>query len=149
MSDKRPVGFWVKLVDRLIDEQFASTLDEHGVTRRQWQIMNILSRGEASIAEMDAAIAPFLAPATEDSPAESSAEHLTELIESAWVDATTTGYELTERGRAAFDRLEQRVATQRTLISQGVTPEQYEQTIAVLEQVAKNLGYADPAEAQS
>ena len=28
MTDQRPIGFWLKLVDRLIDEQFAATLDE-------------------------------------------------------------------------------------------------------------------------
>jgi len=34
MTDQRPIGFWLKLVDRLIDERFALTLEEHGVTRR-------------------------------------------------------------------------------------------------------------------
>ena len=29
---ERPIGFWLRLVDNLINEQFASTLDEHGVT---------------------------------------------------------------------------------------------------------------------
>ena len=38
MENQRPIGFWLKLVDSLIDEQFASTLEEHGVTRRQWQL---------------------------------------------------------------------------------------------------------------
>ncbi|MCU1534906.1 MAG: transcriptional regulator, partial [Glaciihabitans sp.] len=37
MADQRPIGFWLKLVDRMIDEQFAATIEEHGVTRRQWQ----------------------------------------------------------------------------------------------------------------
>ena len=34
MNATRPLGFWLKLVDSLIDEQFAATLEEHGVTRR-------------------------------------------------------------------------------------------------------------------
>jgi hypothetical protein len=144
MSDKRPIGYWVKVVDKLIDAQFAETLEDHGITRRQWQIMNVLARGETTIEKLDAAIAPFLAVATDDSPAESSVEHLTELIDSAWVDATATGYELTERGQVAFHRLEAVVANQRTHISQGITPEQYQQTIAVLEQMARNLGFSDP-----
>jgi DNA-binding MarR family transcriptional regulator len=139
MNAPRPIGYWLKLVDRLIDEQFASTLEEHGVTRRQWQLLNVLSREPSTVDQLDAAVAPFLSA----DDGETSAEHLTELIESAWVDATVTGYELTERGRGAFERLEAVVATQRTAIAAGVSPEQYEQTVAVLERMARNLGWSD------
>jgi len=141
MTDQRPIGFWLKLVDRLIDEQFASTLEEHGVTRRQWQLLNVLSRGPATLADLDEAVAPFLAAAVDGAPPESSAEHLTELIDSAWVDATPTGYELTERGRAAFARLADVVAEQRTVIAQGITDAEYLATVNVLTRVAKNLGW--------
>jgi hypothetical protein len=143
MTDRRPVGFWLKLVDRLIDEQFAQTLEEHGVTRRQWQLMNVLATGPASVAQLDVEVAPFLRGATDDSPAESSVEHLTELIESAWVDATPTGYELTERGRAALDRLEAVVAEQRTVATAGVTEDEYTAAVNVLERMARNLGFTE------
>ena len=135
MNAPRPIGFWLKLVDRLIDEQFASTLEEHGVTRRQWQLLNVLSQGPATVEQLDAAVAPFL------SPDESSPEQLTELIDSGWVDATPSGYEVTERGRGAFERLAAVVATQRTAIAEGVTEPEYEQTVAVLERMARNLGF--------
>ena len=141
MDTPRPIGYWLKLVDRLIDEQFASTLEEHGVTRRQWQLLNVLSKESATVEQLDAAVAPFLAPPAEGAPAETSAEHLSELIDSAWVDATTTGYELTERGRTAFERLADVVATQRTVVAEGVSPEEYQQTLAVLERMARNLGF--------
>lgn len=137
MDTPRPIGYWLKLVDRLIDEQFASTLEEHGITRRQWQLLNVLSREPSTVERLDAAVAPFLSAEEH----ESSADHLTELIESGWVDATPTGYDLTDRGRAAFERLTEVVATQRTVVAEGVTPEQYEQTVAVLERMARNLGY--------
>lgn len=137
MDTPRPIGYWLKLVDRLIDEQFASTLEEHGVTRRQWQLLNVLSREPATVEQLDAAVAPFLSA----DDAETSAEHLTELIESAWVAATHDGYELTDRGRAAFERLAEVVRVQRTIVAQGVSPDEYEQTVAVLERMARNLGY--------
>ncbi len=136
MSEQRPIGFWLKLVDRLIDEQFAGTLDEHGVTRRQWQLMNVLSRGPATVAELDAAVAPFL-----DTGGESSVEHLTELIESGWVDATSAAYELTDRGRLAFERLGEVVAANRATITEGVPQPDYDATVAVLERMARNLGH--------
>lgn len=141
MDNPRPIGFWLKLVDSLIDEQFASTLEEHGVTRRQWQLLNVLSREPATVEQLDAAVAPFLSAASGDDPAETSSEHLAELVDSAWVDASTTGYSLTERGRSAFERLEAVVADQRAQIAEGVSPGDYEQAVAVLERMARNLGF--------
>ena len=139
MSTPRPIGFWLKLVDRQIDEQFASTLDEHGVTRRQWQLLNVLTQEPATVEQLDAAVASFLSSETE----ESSAEHLAELVDSGWVAIMRSRYELTERGRAALDRLSEVVATQRTLVTEGLTQQQYDDTLAVLERMARNLGWHD------
>lgn len=144
----RPIGYWLKLVDHLVDEQFDTILDEHGVTRVQWQLLNVLSREPATVEQLDAAVAPFLAEAgaaPDDAAAGgavgSCVEHLTELIDSAWVDATVTGYELTERGRIAVNRLATVVAEKRAVMTQGLTVEQYDETVAVLERMARNLGY--------
>ena len=137
MNAPRPIGFWLKLVDRLIDEQFASTLEEHGVTRRQWQLLNVLAREPSTVEQLDAAVAPFLSADDQ----ESSAEHLTELIESGWVATTPSGYDITDRGRGAFERLADVVAVQRTVMAEGVSEQEYEQTVAVLERLARNLGY--------
>src|ERR1700712_2203162 len=140
MADQRPIGYWLRLVDGLIDDQFSTTLDEHGVTRMQWQLLNVLSRGSASVEALDAAVAPFLVPGEE-----TTLDHLTELIESAWVDATPSGYELTERGHGALDRLTNVVAGQRTDMSAGVSEDQYLTTITTLERMATNLGWRDDA----
>jgi len=137
MADQRPIGYWLKLVDGLINDQFARTLDEHGVTRMQWQLMNVLARGQASVEMLDAAVKAFLAPV-----GETTLDHLTELIESAWVAATPTGYELTERGRGALDRLTGVVAEQRTLMSAGISEDEYLTTIGTLEHMARNLGWS-------
>ena len=139
MSTPRPIGFWLKLVDAQIDEQFASTLDEHGVTRRQWQLLNVLAQEPATVEQLAAAVAPFLS--SEDG--ESSSEHLAELIDSGWVALPSSRYELTERGRTALDRLSAVVGAQRTLMTEGLTQEQYDDTLAVLERMARNLGWND------
>lgn len=142
MTDQRPIGYWLKLVDRLIDEQFASTLDEHGVTRRQWQLLSVLSRGASTIEQLDEAIAPFLSADPVGAASESSAEHLSELIESGWVAATPVGYETTERGQGAYGRLAEVVGQNRTRIANGITEEEYRSTVDVLERMARNLGYS-------
>ncbi|NQX12358.1 MarR family transcriptional regulator [Microbacteriaceae bacterium VKM Ac-2855] len=137
MADQRPIGYWLKLVDRLIDERFAETLDEHGVTRRQWQLLNVLSRGPGTTEQLDAAVAPFL----QDDDGESAAEHLTELVESGWITAGDAGFAITERGTLAFTRLAEVVAANRTAATQGLTQEQYDETLRVLEVLARNLGW--------
>ena len=129
-AQPRPIGFWLKLLDRLIDEHFAEVLEEHGVTRRQWQILNVLSSGESTVEHLDEAVAPFLA----GEEGESSLEHLTELIESGWVAATETGYEMTERGFTAVERLSEVVTELRSSAGEGVSAEEYDQTLAVLEE---------------
>jgi hypothetical protein len=138
MADQRPIGYWLRLVDGLINDQFAHTLDEHGVTRMQWQLLNVLARGQATVEMLDAAVAPFLTAGDE-----TTLDHLTELIESAWVDATPSGYELTERGHGALDRLTNVVAEQRTVMAAGVAESEYLTTTTTLERMARNLGWSD------
>lgn len=143
MTDQRPIGFWLTLVDRLITDEFAEALEEHGVTRRQWELLKVLSRGSASVAQLDSALAPFLARATVETDAESSAEHLSELIESGWVDSTASGYELTERGRVAYDKLAEVVELGRDKATDGISPEEYTAMTGTLERIARNMGWSE------
>jgi len=143
MADQRPIGFWLKLVDRMIDERFASTLEEHGVTRRQWQLLSVLSVGGASVEQLDAAVAPFLQAAGADSAAESSVDHLSELIESGWVTATAPGYEITERGLTAYERLAAVVQANREIATEGIPQPEYDAMVATLERIARNMGWND------
>ena len=141
MADQRPIGYWLRIVDNLINEQFSTTLDEHGVTRIQWQLLNVLAGGPQTVTQLDSAIRPFLVAAGE----QTVIDHLTELIESGWVDATPTGYELTERGHGARDRLSNVVAGQRTEMAAGVSPEDYLTSVKTLGTIARNLGWLDEA----
>lgn len=150
MDTQQPIGYWVKLVDRLIDELFATTLEEHGITRRQWQLLNVLSQGAAGVERLDSEIAPFLTPASTTVPPEQSAhtsslESLTELVESDWLTTDGTRYELADRGRTVVDRLTAVIANERTKATVGVTPEQYQTAVTVLETMARNLTLDDAA----
>ncbi|WP_235491470.1 MarR family transcriptional regulator [Frigoribacterium sp. Leaf186] len=138
----RPIGFWLKLVDGLVDRRFDEVLDEHGVTRRQWQLLNLLERGPATRATLDTAVAPFLEPAS----GESSADHLSELVESGWVSLATDGigdgrYALTERGGLAHRKLVDVVEGIRDEAVQGAEPGAYATTVRFLRTAALNLGW--------
>lgn len=143
MNAQRPIGYWLKLVDSLISEQFAASLEEHGVTRRQWQLLNLLGSTPHTSNELMTALAPFFDEVSPEGEPASPAEHLTELLESGWVAQDGESYALTDRGRTSLERLTEIVEGMRERSSAGVTPEQYETTIATLQRMATNLGWTD------
>ena len=59
-EDRRPIGYWLKHLDRLIEGNFERTLASEGLTRRHWQALNTLRTRPSTRAEIAAALAPFL-----------------------------------------------------------------------------------------
>jgi DNA-binding MarR family transcriptional regulator len=137
MAAARPIGYWLKLVDQLIDDRFDETLEEHGVTRRQWQLLGALSREDATLEQLNSEIAPFLDGDSDDS----SASHLAELVESGWIALAGDTYSISEQGRVAYDRLSVVVQGIRDAVSEGFDDEEYAATLNALERMARNLGW--------
>ena len=44
--DEKPIGYWLKLLDRRIDESFDAIFAEHQLSRRHWQVLNVLRHGD-------------------------------------------------------------------------------------------------------
>jgi len=132
----RTLATWLALVDRLVERRFAGTLDEHGITRMQWRILTALAEGEQTADQLDASLADM--PAFDDD--QTAAEQLDELVESGWVDAAGA-YSLTERGRTAHGHIVDAVAELRITALAGVSPEEESAMTAVLERMARNLGW--------
>jgi hypothetical protein len=129
---QKPIGYWLKTLDRLIDENFDRALAAEGVQRRHWQILNIVKTSPATNATIAAALDPFW---TEG--AITLDEVLADMTRRGWI----TGHEprqVTAGGEAALDAIRQG-ANLREKIMAGLTAEQYTQTVAVLEQMAANL----------
>ena len=122
MGPTRSLAYWLALVDRLVEERFSAALEEHGVTRLQWRILGVLSRGAANAEELDTALAE-LPPTDSD---ETPAEELDELMDSGWVLAGDGRFTLTERGQSAYDGLAEVVTELRTNLIDGIAPEEQE-----------------------
>ena len=58
--ERRPIGYWLKHLDRLIDQAFERALDADGLTRRHWQVLNTLAAGPSTNAALTAALQPFV-----------------------------------------------------------------------------------------
>jgi DNA-binding MarR family transcriptional regulator len=139
MTGTRPIGFWLRLVDRLLEERFAEVLEEHGITRGQWQLLNVVSRGGGATAEaVERAVAPFTS-----ADGEPVSSQLAELIESGWVGLGGTEYRLTKRGEVAHDRLAEVIGELRAHSTEGISSDDYASTLATLERMARNLGWSD------
>jgi DNA-binding MarR family transcriptional regulator len=132
---QRPIGYWLKQIDTLIETHFQRALAEDGLDRRQWQVANTLAAGPATRAQLDEAIAPFLA----DDP-DGGSRALGALLGRGWVEETAGQLALTDAGAAAHTRIQDRVNASRRRITDGISDEQYQAVVATLERMAANLG---------
>ncbi|TDQ05212.1 MarR family winged helix-turn-helix transcriptional regulator [Labedaea rhizosphaerae] len=130
MTTPKPLGYWLKHLDTLIETRFGRTLADHGLTRRHWQVLNTIAAAPTSQEDLDRALAPF----QQDVRAE-----VDDLIAKGWAardgDLVTT----TELGRAGFDEVAARIHTERRRIIDGIPDEEYLRTVETLRRMAANL----------
>lgn len=139
MEPQRPIGFWLKLVDGLITQQFDAIVEEHGITRRQWQIMNLLAESPATAIKITEDLKPFLP----EEPTETAAEQIEELVDSGWVVLEGELYLLTEQGRGSLEKISEVVQRGRDQLAQGISESEYEATLDALQRMARNLGWTE------
>src|SRR5689334_1635809 len=104
----RPIGYWLKEVDRLIEESFGRLLAEERLTRRHWQALNTIAEGPVRVMDVDAALVPFeptVAPVVD------------ELVARGWVARTGETVNLTAEGRAAHATVSERVVASRKALT--------------------------------
>jgi DNA-binding MarR family transcriptional regulator len=134
-TGRRPIGFWLKHLDRLIEETFSRTLTEQGLTRRHWQVLNTLAHDPAGDSELTKALEPFL----RDDQA-GQAALVADLIRRDWISRHHDGrLRLTRHGQAAHRRTQEQVQQTRGLMVQGISAGDYTAAINILSQMAANL----------
>ncbi|GAA3337742.1 MarR family winged helix-turn-helix transcriptional regulator [Amorphoplanes nipponensis] len=127
----RPLGYWIKEIDRRVEAEFGRVLAAEGVTRRHWQVLTTLAQRPAVAGtELDAALAPF-APTVRP--------QVDDLVDRGWAAETAGTVTLTPAGRAAHDRLAEQVEAFRARVTEGLSAQDYRTLITLLERVAGNL----------
>lgn len=121
-TTSRPFGYWIKAVDRLMAAEFASAFEGEHANRRDWRLLNVVD-----------------GTATARRPL--NAHKLHGLLDRGWVVADGDGWMLTDDGRAAKDRLGGIVDGIRAKVTDAVSPEDLETTLASLEQIARAFGW--------
>ncbi|WP_400997617.1 MarR family winged helix-turn-helix transcriptional regulator [Agromyces sp. GXQ0307] len=123
----RPLGFWLKVVDRRIVAQIDAALAEEGVGVREWRRLNLVA-GEIRDERLEARLA-------------ARPHKLDDLVERGWVTGEPGAWALTDAGREALARLTERVQAVRDRVRTAVSDEEYATTIASLEAIARELGW--------
>ena len=135
MAERRPIGYWLKELDRLIEATLDRALADEGVTRRDWQMLNALGAAPAARDAVRDQLRPFWGVEAVDPDAV-----LDGLIARGWVLRDPADrFSLSPEGEAARAGLLERVNELRAAIADGVTPEHYNTTIDTLSRMAENL----------
>jgi acylphosphatase len=147
--ERRPIGYWLKHLDRLIDQAFERALDPDGLTRRHWQVLNTLAAGPSTNAALTAALQPFV---EDDAKAVEVVRN--DFLGRGWVrNVPDGGLEISEQGRTAHEAAMQRVAETRQALRRGITDDEYANVIRILQRMASNLesgaGFQRPPSSRS
>ncbi|MFD1930173.1 MULTISPECIES: MarR family winged helix-turn-helix transcriptional regulator [Nonomuraea] len=130
----KPIGYWIKHLHALVEGSLDDLLAGQGVTRRHWQVMNVLFKRPRSVADLDAELGPFL---SEEEP--SLRPYVEALRGKGWLTPAEP-VDLTEEGRRAHAALLEQVSATRAKVTDGISPEEYRSTIDVLTRMSANLG---------
>jgi DNA-binding MarR family transcriptional regulator len=125
----RPIGYWLKELDRLIEASFDRALAEDRLTRRHWQVLNALAERPLPVADVRGELLPF----------DGVDEALADLSARDYVTQRDGTYTLTAGGVAARERLTAQVHAMRARATDGIDAEEYAATVRVLRQMAANL----------
>ncbi|MGY1752373.1 MarR family winged helix-turn-helix transcriptional regulator [Blastococcus sp. SYSU D01042] len=131
MDDERPIGWWVKRLDALLEEALDAVVAGEGLTRRHWQVLHQLAAGVDQEPVVVAALADF--------PGDASAV-VGDLARRGWVDRPAAGLlHLTADGAAAHDRVSRAVGRVRRHTADGLSRQEYERTVLVLARMVENV----------
>lgn len=131
MDEDRPIGWWVKRLDALLEEAVDAVVAGEGLTRRHWQVLHSLAEGAEQESDVVASLADF---------AGDVATVVADLAARGWVDRPRAGVvRLTAEGVAAHDRVSRAVGRMRRHTADGLSRQEYERTILVLRRMVENV----------
>ncbi|MBO2447410.1 MarR family transcriptional regulator [Actinomadura barringtoniae] len=137
-SSQKPIGYWLKHLDRLINAHFDRTLADFEIGRRHWQVLNTLAGGPRSGQDLETALMPFW-----EEGAVTLTEILDDLASRGWVNGAGVNRagepSLTDSGTRAHAHIAARIGEARQLMLGGLTADDYLRTVEVLERMSSNV----------
>ncbi len=137
--DKKPlpIGYWLKHVDEVITQHVNKVLSANGFNRFQWQLLNtIFEAGTITKKDVFAMLKTFIDSQQLD-------EFAAAFAKAGWLqiegEGDTTEYTLTEAGKAQRETIFIQQSEVRKRTMQGISEQEYQTVIDVLQRMAKNL----------
>jgi hypothetical protein len=130
--EQRPIGWWVKRLDTLLDEAVDTVVAAEKLTRRHWQVLHSLAQGPVREPALHADLADV------GSPGE-LAVVVADLIGRGWAVSGPGGMGLTPDGALAHDRVARSVGRVRRHVADGLSRQEYERTVLVLARMVENV----------
>lgn len=136
MEQQRPIGWWIKRLDAVLEQALDTTVAGEGLTRRHWQVMHGLAEGPVPADALRAALADF--------PGDIGAV-VDDLVERGWASRRPVGdVELTADGVGVHGRAAEAVGRVRRCLADGLSAEEYGRTVGVLGRMVTNVERALP-----
>jgi DNA-binding MarR family transcriptional regulator len=138
MTSPRPLPYWMRTIDRLIDHQVLDAVEAAGVDRRGWTVLCRLEHGAIRAEEVEELLAPY------GGSGRSAADVLAELERAGLTESVAHDYRLTADGERRVEELQ--AGPVRAVVDRAtadIDEAELDRTLEVLERVARNLGWLD------
>ncbi|MFH9225433.1 MarR family winged helix-turn-helix transcriptional regulator [Streptomyces lydicus] len=133
----KPIGFYLKHLDALINREFHEALADRDLTRRHWQVLhNLATYGPHDAATLTDKLRPFWGEGAVTLEAVT-----TDLEARGWIacDAPSGTFAATTEGNRAHTEVEALVRATRGRLMAGLTDDEYLGTVTVLARMCDNL----------
>lgn len=120
----RSLGAWLKITSRLLAVERETLFAREGVTRRDWRILNFVSRGTPAHPRV-------------------GGPKLRKLVDRGWIERNEGEWTLTEDGQALLARLTAGMNGLSSTMTEALTTEEMDTTLASLRKASRALGWDD------
>ncbi|MGV9561732.1 MarR family winged helix-turn-helix transcriptional regulator [Streptomyces sp. NPDC003480] len=140
----KPIGYWLNRTDQALTRSMDATLEEFGLTRIAWQVLNTLREAP------ETADADVLAALSANADAHTLTAAVGTVLADGWAMRPAPGrLALTGDGRERLAEVARRVDEFRALAMTGITPDEFRAAVLVLERMTHNVETATGAELRS
>lgn len=139
----QPIGYWLNRADQALTERMNLILQTHGLTRVGWQVLNVLrsETGQPEAQVFDVLQANASRTALSETIAHLSAKGWIVRVDDP-ADAPAPILKLTHTGRDHHARVQEPITQFRQQSLRGITAEEYQLAIGVLERIIQNVAQA-------
>ena len=130
----RPIGYWLKRLDGALERHLDSTLAGLGLSRRQWQVLNVLGSGPVASVEVGNVLGPFV-PADDGAALE---REVAALVRNELVVLVDDCLSLTDAGLALHAEASLLIEAARRELAAGIGADEYAMAVSVLERMSNN-----------